>query len=258
MPRAALLSIHARVEGTRAVHLGGPIARAALGPALQRRTSSPRATCRSSRSGGCRKTARRGGGRTTWPLDSTRPSTGDAMRYDEAGARARRPRQRAALRRADRHRRDPVGGRAAAHRVDGAAARDGARDGHASSSPVATCTSSVPPRRRRSPSGRGSPRASRRRVRCARRVADPGAHPDRRRVDPRPRRAGVPRRRRTRARPPGSSRAATPTSCCTGPIASSWSPTPLVAASSGPRACGRAPSSSRARSSGRGGARRGR
>ena len=56
----------------------------------------------------------------------------------------------------------------------------------------------------------------------------------------------------------GSFRAATPTSSSKEPIANSWSPTPIVAASSGPRVSGRADSSSRASSPGRGDARRGR
>ena len=53
--------------------------------------------------------------------------------------------------------------------------------------------------------------------------------------------------------PPDSSRAATPTSCCRVPIASSWFPTQHAGARSGPRASGRAPSSSMARWSARGG-----
>ncbi|MDP9119724.1 MAG: winged helix DNA-binding domain-containing protein [Actinomycetota bacterium] len=56
----------------------------------------------------------------------------------------------------------------------------------------------------------------------------------------------------------GSCRAAMPTSSSRDTIANSWSATPIAGASSGPRACGRVPSSSRASSLGPGGARRAR
>jgi hypothetical protein len=57
-------------------------------------------------------------------------------------------------------------------------------------------------------------------------------------------------------RPRGCSPAATPTRSCREPTGSSWSPTPSTVARSGPRGSGPAPSSWRVRSSGRGDARR--
>jgi hypothetical protein len=63
--------------------------------------------------------------------------------------------------------------------------------------------------------------------------------------------------RRVRRRPPGCSPAATPTSCCRAPTASCWSRTPACATRCGPRASGPAPSWSAVRSPGPGGARTG-
>ncbi len=56
-------------------------------------------------------------------------------------------------------------------------------------------------------------------------------------------------------RPPGCCPAAMPISCGTEPIATSWSPMPAAAAHCGPRASGQAASWSRVKSPGRGGAR---
>ena len=86
-------------------------------------------------------------------------------------------------------------------------------------------------------------------------VVDTRANADRRCMDPRARRADVPRALRGPRLPRGSSRAATPTSSSREPIASSSSRTPTAVARSGPLASGRVPSSSKARSSGRGGVR---
>ena len=103
----------------------------------------------------------------------------------------------------------------------------------------------------------GIGRAARRRgVRRARQVADAGADTGRRRVDPHRGRAGRSAPPRGPRHPRGCSRAATPTSSSREPTATSWSPTPTVVPRSGPRASGPVPSSSRARSSGRGDARR--
>lgn len=62
--------------------------------------------------------------------------------------------------------------------------------------------------------------------------------------------------RRARRRPPDCSPAATPTPCSRAPTASCWSRTPRIVASSGRRGSGRAPCSWTARSSAAGGARR--
>ena len=90
---------------------------------------------------------------------------------------------------------------------------------------------------------------------AARRSVDTRANADRRCMDPRARRADVPAPRRGRGCRRGSSRAATRTSSSREPIASSSSPTRTAVARSGPLASGRVPSSSKARSSGRGGVR---
>ena len=167
MPRAALLSIHAR-RGDRTVHLGGPIARPALGAALprvRRCGARPRGLLAREAAGRWHRPADRGGpGRS--PARPPRRPEGELRR---GGERTRRTPQPAPVRRIDRHGRDPVGGRAIADRLDRAATRRSTRARLASSSRAGTCTSSVPPRPRRSPSGRGSPRgeASRRSTRSA-------------------------------------------------------------------------------------------
>ena len=86
------------------------------------RTSSRRATARSSRSGGCRTSqgpAARRGHRRSPARVPRRPA--DAIRRGRA--RARRRSQRAALRGADGHGPDPLGGRASAGDLDRAATR---------------------------------------------------------------------------------------------------------------------------------------
>ena len=71
MPRAALLSIHARVAGHDRRQLGASVARPALGAALQRVRRRAHATSRCSRSGGCRR-RQAGIARRTSPLACTR------------------------------------------------------------------------------------------------------------------------------------------------------------------------------------------
>ena len=181
---------------------------------------------------------------------------GRRMTYGEAGRALGVHAEPAAVRRADRHGPDPLGRRAAADDLDRAARPRSTRATRASSSRAGTCTSSAPPRPPASPSGPGSARgeAARRSRRSARSLT-----PVRTPIGD----AWILAATSRRSAPPGArgaargcSRAATPTSSCRAPIASSWSPTPIVAARSGPRASGRAPSWSMARSSGRGGVRR--
>ena len=143
-------------RGDRTVDLGGPLARPALGTALprvRRRRARPRGLLAREAAGGWQDAADgRGPGRSPPRLPRRAP---DAVRRGRAGDR--RPRQRPPLRRVDRHGRDQVGGSAAAHRLDGAAAGDR----RVRRAPRARA--SVPARlrsrhaRRRSPSGRGSP-----------------------------------------------------------------------------------------------------
>ena len=181
---------------------------------------------------------------------------GRRMTYGEAGRGLGVHPNSLQVRRADRDRADPVGRGTPAHRLDRARRRTSTPATRASSSRADTSTSSVRRRPRHSRSGPGSGRRRRPgRVRGARRIADGGADAHRRGVDPERRRADVPRPRPDSRRRHGSSRAATRTSSCRAPIGSSWSPTPTTVASSGPRGSGPAPSSWRARSSGRGAAR---
>ena len=118
MPRAALLSLHARVEGVEPVDLGAPVARPAVGaslPGLRR----PEARLRALLAGaGCPRTRRAGGARSRWPSGSTRISRDKRMTDRELGARAA-GRQRAPVRDDDGHARDPLGRRAGAGRLGG-------------------------------------------------------------------------------------------------------------------------------------------
>ena len=149
--------------------MGGSFAPPALGtaaPRLRRRGSRPRGLL-----------AREDAGRRWGPADrrGARGSpAGSPRRLEDDLRRGRRPARRAPepspVRRNDRHGRDPLGRRATADRLDRAARPTSTPAPLASSWPVATCTSSVPRRPKRSRSGRGSvPGGASRRSRRSRR-----------------------------------------------------------------------------------------
>ena len=100
MPRAALLSIHARVEGTEPSTWEDPSLVQLWGPRFTRTSSRP-VTSRSSRSGDCPTRTAPGRSRRTWPLASTPSSAARTMTYGEAGRRSANP-QPAPVRRTDR------------------------------------------------------------------------------------------------------------------------------------------------------------
>ena len=251
MPRAALLSIHARVEGTAAVHLGGPVAGPALGaavPRLRRRGAGPRGLLAREAAGRCR--ARRVAEDLAARLHAHLDGASDDLR--RGGARARRT---------------PEPLRYAAPTGTVADPWDGARQPTVWTVPppeidprerAPRARAPVParlrprPRPRRSPSGRDRAAAGVAAFDALAQVADRRAHADRRRVDPHPRRADVPRRpgaRGARAAPPQRRRLLPPSGGRSRAPGSRRRPS---CARSGPLASGRVPSSSRARSSGPG------
>ena len=258
MPRAAVLSIHARVDGTAARHVGGPVARAAVGAHGSAPTCVRGAeTARCFRSGSCPPMTPRAdavaedlASRLDVFLDGRR------MDYGEAGRRARaRTRTRCATPR-------PTG--RVLIRWDGARQPTiwtvpppavGPDETPDSNSPVATCTCSDRPRRaglRSMGRDRGRRAAAPPSTRSVG-IADAGAHARRRCVDPD---RGRGRRSARRSAPwrrlPGCYPAGTRTTSCRAPIGSCWSRIRIAALSSGPRESGRAPSSWAATSSGPG------
>ena len=157
MPRAALLSIHARVEGTEPSTWEDPSLVQLWGPRYSAYVVAARDLAvfslgRLPDDAGARQIAEDLAARLQALLG------GATMTYGESGAGARRTSQPAPVRRTDGHGRDAVGRRAAADDLDRAADPRSTRATLASSSRAGTCTSSVPPRPRRSPGGRGSPR----------------------------------------------------------------------------------------------------
>ena len=193
MPRAALLSIHARVEGTEPSTWEDPSLVQLWGPRYHAYVVAARDLAVFSLGrlpdDAAGRRGRGGPGRSA-PRAPRRPrmtygEAGDALGVHPNALRYAAPTGTVA---------DPVGRRAAADRSGPCRHPRSTLARPASSSPAGTCTSSARPRPRRSPSGRGSAARGPRGVRRARQVADPGADADRRRVDPRPRRAGVPRR----------------------------------------------------------------
>ena len=256
MPRAALLSIHARVEGTEPSTWEDPSLVQLWGPRYQRvrrRGARPRGLLAREAAGRCRAPAGRGGpGRS--------PARPPRRREDDL-------RRGGAARSAN----TPIGS-GTPHRPARSLIRwDGARQPTIWTVPPPE----VDPRDARLELARRylhifgpttpeafaewagiAPAARRRGVRRAPQVADPGADTDRRRVDPHPRRADVPRRPRARgarAAPPERRRLLPPPgsrSRAPGPRRRpSWRALDLS------RLAGCA-SWSRARSSGRGDARR--
>ena len=85
MPRAALLSIHARVDGAGPSAWEDSLARAGVGAAVPRLRRRRRATSPCSRSAGSRTAARSAAGRRIWLLGVHALLAGARMRYDDAG-----------------------------------------------------------------------------------------------------------------------------------------------------------------------------
>ena len=146
MPRAALLSIHARVEGTEPSTWEDPSLVQLWGPRYHVYVVADARSAGLHAREAAGQLARPGGRRTISPPASMRRLAGGRDAVRRGGTGARRPRKQPPLRRADRHRRDQVGGRSAADRLDGACARDRARRRRPSSLRAGTCTSSVPRR----------------------------------------------------------------------------------------------------------------
>ena len=255
MPRAALLSIHARVEGTTPsswedpalVQLWGPrfsayvIAREDIAPFGLGRLPDDAKSRRYAEDLAARLDAFLAG-RTTLTYGQAGDGLGvhpNALRYAAATG----------------HGPDPLGRRAGADDLDRAGAADHAARRRGSSSRADTCTSSA---RRRAAAFRRWAGIGTAQARQAFEALGPelvaGAIADRRRLDPGVGRAVVPVAAPARRRRRGSCPAATRTSCSTAPTASCSCPTPADATSSGPRASGRAPCSSAATSSACGGA----
>ena len=123
MPRAALLSIHARVEGTRPSTWEDPSLIQLWGPRYSAYVVAARdlpffSLGRLPDDAKGRRRAEDLAARLHAHLDGAR------MTYGEAGRRARRPSQPAPVRRPDGHGRDPMGRRAAADDLDRSATRD--------------------------------------------------------------------------------------------------------------------------------------
>ena len=240
MPRAALLSLHARVEGARPSTWEDPSLVQLWGPRFSAYVVAARDLAVFSL-GRLPDDARDGGRPRTWRLASPRSSTVGGC-VGEAG-HAPRPRNPNLLRYAAPTGRSSSAGTAHVDRRSGRSRRPTSiRPLLASSSPADTCTSSARRRRRRSRSGPGSRPPRPRRVRRARWLArtparTPSATPG---SWPATSRRSAPRPGRRLAH--GCSRAATPTSSCPGPNASSSSPRPTVGPSSGRRGSGPAPS----------------
>ncbi len=255
MPRAALLSIHARVEGTEPSTWEDPSLVQLWGPRFSAYVVAARDLAvfslgRLPDDAGARQVAEDLAARLARP---PRRREDDLRRGGEC---ARRTPQPAPVRRTDRHGPDPMGRRATADHLDRAATRGrSARRAPRARAPVPAHLRSHHARGVRS-SGRGSRRveASTRSTR-SRRSLTPVRTPIGdawilTRDEPTFRAVPGPAAP-ARLLPSGDAYF-----LLRGPIASSWSPTPTGVPRSGPLASGRVPSSSRARSSGRGDARR--
>ncbi len=178
VPRAALLSINARVEGTgsrpRDLHVGQAPRRRA--PPAEGRGHGRQRAC----------------------------TSGGTAAERQRRAKGTRGRQRDQVRRNDRHRADSLGRRAVTDDLDGATAGDGsARRARRARPPVPARlrpghAASIRHLGRRP--GEGGPRD----VRRAQRVAHRGANADRRSLDSLPRRAGLPRTAGPSLPPPAS------------------------------------------------------
>jgi hypothetical protein len=175
----------------RAVNVGGPVARATVGSALQRVSRGEARPLRllagPAAGTGCAAAQSRGARGSSARVPRRQA---DALR--RCRARPRRPREHAPLRSGHGHGADPMGGRAPPDGVDGAATRGRAAGGAPRARPP------LSPRLRAGDAGgvrevgRDRGRRGHDGVRRAPSFARPGAEPDRRRMDPGPRRSGVP------------------------------------------------------------------
>ena len=145
MPRAAVLSIHARVTGTGR-RLRGPLPRPGLGSALQRVRRCGAGPCRVH----ARAAARRRRLRRAQDMADRLEAFlgGRRMPYEQAGRGDGPEPERAPIRRADRTGADPLGRGAIADDLDGAAA------GGWSARRTPRTRAPVSPRPRAEPSGR--------------------------------------------------------------------------------------------------------
>ena len=155
MPRAALLSIHARVAGARPDSWDDPSLIQVWGPRYQVYVIAERdlAVFTLSRLPDAGKIRDR--------ADDLAPRLhellgGERMRYGDAGHALGVHGNMLRYAALDGQAGDPLGGRAAACRLDRPAADDHADGSDRSSSRDVSCASSVPPGRRRSARGRGS------------------------------------------------------------------------------------------------------
>ena len=183
MPRAALLSIHARMEGADSTSWGAPVPRPALGSAIQRLRRGrrgPPSILPWAATGG--RAAPRKGARHRCP--PARVSRRQADAVWPSRARDGRVAQQPAIRGADGHGSSALGWIASACRLDGTAAGHGPVAG-------ASRARSPLPSRLRSDNARDVRRLGRNRksrgergVPRARGFADAGAHAGWRRLDP--------------------------------------------------------------------------
>ena len=246
MPRAALLSLHARVDAVESSTLGGSLARPAVGPSLPdlcRREARLRAVLarEASRQRQGPPSSRAHGGAVA------RPSRRQADDGPRGCGRTRR-RELAQVRHDDGHGRHPLGPAHVRRRSGRSSPRRSSRPTPVASSLDATSTFSGPRRPTGSPAGQESPggrrpthsrRSKHRCCRFERRVATSGCS---RRTS---RRFAPPRRP---PRPRACCRAAMPTSCSTEQSASFSFRARISGSVCGRPACGRARSSSKARS----------
>ena len=166
MPRAALLQIHARVEGTGPSSWEHPSLVQVWGPRYSTYVVPARDFALFTRA------RLPDGGKTRANAEDYAARlhdflAGRRMTDREVGAGARH-RQSHAIRHADRQGPDPLGGSSSAAGLDRPDTRDRTACSPSRSSRADTCTSSVPRRRSRSPGGQGSDRrtASRRSRHC--------------------------------------------------------------------------------------------
>ena len=252
MPRAALLSLHARVDGVEPSTWDDPSLMQLWGPRYNTYVVAKRdfALFSLGRLPDTEKGRRR--------AEETGCPRQCAPRRPEAdgprGRRRARHRQLDQVRRDDGHRRDPLGRRPRADRLDRRRRR------HRPGRRLPRACSALPPHLRAGDCARvralGGDLAARgcRRVRLARGIARGGPLAARRRVAAGGRRAGDARPARRPTPPRACCRAGMRTSCSTGRSASCSSRPRSSAGSSGPRGSGRGRSSSTARSAAPGGA----
>ena len=144
MPRAALLSIHARVEGTEPSTWEDPSLVQLWGPRYHAYVVAARDLAVFSLGRLPDDEPAAGGSRRTWPLGCTRSSTARQMTYGEAGRALGEHPEPAPVRRTDRHGPDAVGRRATADDLDRAAHPRSTRATPVSSSRAGSCMSSAP------------------------------------------------------------------------------------------------------------------